>query len=375
MVWPGPSTDDIQPNRTDGVHFENNGNIMGLSLLAEAWNQSLTNQFFIQIAPVLPVGIAEIKFICNSQTEATLRFDKIYQSYNWSNGSTSSQIKISNGDFTNILRDGYGNYVFTNIIKFRNIFPKDNPQISAVNGLIGCVGKTIDLQASASKYEVNWNTGKLGNTLTVSSSDWFFAFYRNSQGCLSNKSNDLNTRFVNAPSKPSIEIVNGDGYECIGNTIKLKVKNPQNFDIQWSNGLKTPEISLSSNLTAPLKVNLYSNFDCPSVDSDTAKYSFINLPKTPNLEKTGPFSLKASSSEKVQRFDWYFDNNFLLSQASGDLIFTKDGIYASRAVNVFKTPNNRFLECFSGLSTQISASKNEELFGINIYPNDELNPV
>ena len=375
MTWPGPATDDIQPNRPDGAHFENSGGVNGLSLLAEAWNQSLTNQFFNQVTPISPSGLAEIKFSCNTQSDVTLKFDKSFQSYSWSNGSSSSQIRISNGDFTNVLRDGFGNYVFSNRIIFQNVFPKDRPQISAVNSLTGCVGKNIELQASSSKYEVNWNTGKIGNTLTVSSPDQFFAFYRNTQGCLSGKSNDLFTKFVNPPGKPTIDLVNGDGYECIGNTIKLKVNNPQNFDIQWSNGLKTPEIALNSNLPSQLKVTLFSNFDCPSEVSDSAKFAFVNLPKTPILEKNGPFSLKATSIEKVQRYDWFLDNSFLVSKPTGDYIFEKDGIYAAKAVNTYKTPSNRMVECISGLSTLVSVNKNEKLFGINIYPNPTSNGI
>jgi hypothetical protein len=364
-VWPGPATDDIQPFRPDGAHFENNNSISGLSLLADAWNLSLTNQFFTHINPILPKGIAEIKYSCLNLSDVTFRFDKIYQSYQWHNGTSNSQLTASSG----VLRDGFSNLYYTNRINVPNVFPKIAPVISPTVSIIGCVGKAVELQAKPSKYEVNWNNGVIANKINANQVGTFFASYRSPQGCLSPKSNNLFPTFVNPPQKPGIEILNSDGFECLGSTINLKVSNPQNFDVVWSTGQKTNEFSITNNQSVPIKVTLYSNYDCPSVDSDTLKYRFLANPKTPSVEQTGPFSVKAIELEPVQKFEWFLDNNFLVSQPQPDLFVNKNGFYAAKAVKSILTSTNRVLECRSGVSTQLGMTIDKNLYGISVFAN------
>jgi hypothetical protein len=368
-IWQGPTTDDIQPSRPDGAHFENNNTLSGLSLLADAWNNSLTNQFFTQITPILPKGIAEIKYSCINLSDITLKFDKIYQSYQWNTGASASQIQANSGEVSAILRDGYSNLYYTNRINVPNVFPKTAPVISPSISIIGCVGKTIELQAKPSKYEVNWNTGSISNKISANQVSTYFASYRSSQGCLSPRSNELYPIFVNPPAKPGIDLINTDGYECIGKSMTLKVSNPFNYDVVWSTGQKTTEFTIIQNQNIPIKVTLYSNYDCPSVDSDTLKYQFLPNPKTPNIEKTGPFSVRAIELEPVQKFEWFLDNNFLVSQPLKDLFIDKNGFYSVKAVKSILTSTNRVLECRSGISTQLALTKDNNLYGISVYAN------
>lgn len=368
-TWPGPETDDIQPLRPDGAHFENNSTISGLSLLADAWNLSLTNQFFTQITPILPKGLAEIKYSCTGVNDVTFRLDRIYQSYQWQNGTNNSQLTASSGEVSAILRDGFSNLYYTNKINVSNVFPRTAPVISPVVSIIGCVGKSVELQANPSKHQVNWNNGVISNKINVNQTGTFFASYRNSQGCLSPRSNQLSPIFVNPPEKPGIVLINSDGYECLGTTINFKVNNPQNHEVLWSNGQKSNELSITNNQNIPLKVTLFSNYDCPSVDSDTLKYRFLANPKTPSVEQTGPFSLKAIELEPVQNFEWFLDNNFLVSQTLPDLFVNKNGFYATKAVKSILTSTNRTLECRSGLSTQFGLTIDKNLYGISVYAN------
>jgi hypothetical protein len=190
---------------------------------------------------------------------------------------------------------------------------------------------------------------------------------------LSPKSNNLFPTFVNPPPKPGIEILNSDGFECVGSTINLKVSNPQNFDVLWSTGQTNNEFSITNNQSVPIKVTLYSNYDCPSVDSDTLTYRFLANPKTPSVEQTGPFSVKAIELEPVQKFEWFLDNNFLLSQTLPDLFINKNGFYAAKAVRTIPTSTNRVLECRSGLSTQLGMTIDKNLNGLSVYANPVMN--
>lgn len=372
-TWPGPETDNIQPFRPDGAHFENNNTISGLSQLADAWNLSLTNQFFTQISPILPKGLAEIKYSCIGVNDVTFRLDRVFQSYQWHNGTNNSQLTVNTGEVSAVLRDGFSNLYYTNRINVSDVFPRTAPVISPVVSIIGCVGKVVELQANPSKYQVNWNNGVISNKINANQTGTFFASYRSSQGCLSPKSNNLFPTFVNPPPKPGIEILNSDGFECVGSTINLKVSNPQNFDVLWSTGQTNNEFSITNNQSVPIKVTLYSNYDCPSVDSDTLTYRFLANPKTPSVEQTGPFSVKAIELEPVQKFEWFLDNNFLLNQTHPDLFINKNGFYAAKAVRTIPTSTNRVLECRSGLSTQLGMTIDKNLNGLSVYANPVMN--
>lgn len=368
-VWPGPATDDIQPLRPDGVHFENTNTIKGIDLLGQAWNSALTNQFFLQANPILPKGIAEIKYSCANQSEGNFKFDKIYKTYEWNTNSNSSTIRASTGEVSAILSDDFNNLVYTNKIIVPNIFPKDKPIISAINGLKVCVGKTVELKASESKYEVNWNTGKISNQLSVNQTGQYFSNYRSPQGCLSAKSNDLFPQFVDPPKKPTIQLVGSDGYECIGKSIQLKVDNVNNFDAVWSNGEKGNTLSISNQLPSPLKVTLFSNFDCPSPESDTLKYLFLQTPTTPNIEQEGPFFIKAIKKDNVQKFEWFKNNNYLTTLENERFFIQESGLYSVKGINSFTTSGSKTLVCKSGMSGLISVSKDLSHYGIAVYPN------
>lgn len=56
MVFAGPYTDTIQNVRDDNIHFTNNNNKKGLGKLAKAWNQALTDSFFLNAQPLLPIN-------------------------------------------------------------------------------------------------------------------------------------------------------------------------------------------------------------------------------------------------------------------------------------------------------------------------------
>ena len=235
--------------------------------------------------------------------------------------------------------------------------------------LTACVGKNLELQASKSKYEVNWNNGAIGQKLTVSQASPYFANFRSVQGCLSARSNTLTPRFVSPPPKPVIEVLKSDGYVCAGEVLELNVPNPLNFEVLWNNGLTTNQIKISQNTSIPLKVTLFSNFDCPSEPSETPPTLILDVPKTPNIFQSGPFSLQANSIDNPNKFQWFFENKIITNSSEKDLIAPKDGFYSVLAIKNFSTPQGRILECKSGISTLLSYKKNPKDFGISVYPN------
>jgi Carbohydrate esterase, sialic acid-specific acetylesterase len=373
MIFGGPFTDNIQPFRPDQAHFENTNSIRGLSLLAEEWSNSLNETFFANSSPIQGKQLIEIKYSCINDNAANFFIDRSFNSYLWNTNATSNSIQANNGEVAITTRDNAGNYYYSSKQNVRNIYPKDRPSISAVGGLRACEGKTIDILAVPSKYDVNWNNGLINNKLTVSLNVPYFARFRTAQGCFSANSESLIPVFVKPPQKPTFKIL-GEAYVCKGAKIEIQVDNPnlQDNTVLWNNSLTTNKITLSDNTILPLKVKLSSAKDCDSPESDVVPYIFIENPKTPVVIQSGPFSVKAKVEDKPVNYEWFFDKKLIQNQTSQDILIKTNGFYSVKAVNNFKLPTNKLLECKSPFSTDFTYTKNEKLFGISVFPNPIL---
>lgn len=368
-IFEGPATDDIQPARPDGAHFQNNNFVKGLTQVAEAWNESLNTNFFNNSRPILPKKFVELKFSCLSQSKVKFNLEESFQSYSWSNGERNSQIESTGGDNFVVLTDPFGNYRYSNRIFTQNAYPRENPIISSIGSNIACVGKSVELITAPSKYNTIWSNGSLGSNINVSQAGNLYAQFKNAQGCFSGLSNSINVGFVNPPAKPNIEVLNSTGFECVGNPIDFRIQNQNNFKVQWSNGESNNQIRLTANTAVPLRVTLFSNPDCPSPISDTAKYTFLTLPRAPKIDKSGPFSVKAEAFEKVNSYEWFLDNKFLIKSDDNQIIGEKDGFFGVKAVKAITYAQGKTLECKSNLSSLVSLKFDPFTYGISVFPN------
>jgi Carbohydrate esterase, sialic acid-specific acetylesterase/Secretion system C-terminal sorting domain len=368
-VWPGPFTDDIQLFRPDGAHFENNNSVKGLSLLADAWNNNLTAQFFNTFNPYLSKGINEVKFNCLDQNTTEFRSANSFQTYEWSVGGNNSKIQTNQGDISLKTTDIYGNIIYSNRIIANNVYPKENPTITGDGSNIGCVGKPLSLKTSASKYNVLWNSGATSPNISVNQKGDFFAQYKSNQECFSGRSNTFSVNFVAPPNKPNIDIVNSSSFVCEGKTIDFRVNNPNNFEVLWSNGLKSNTIRLNQKISK-LTVSLLSTPDCPSPPSDSLKYGFIATPITPRLEQSGPFSLKAITSDKnLSSYEWYLDNKLYIVKPNPEIPILTSGLYSVKAVRSVEFAPGKLEECKSNLSGLVSPTVFDPKDGMRVYPN------
>jgi Secretion system C-terminal sorting domain len=163
--------------------------------------------------------------------------------------------------------------------------------------------------------------------------------------------------------------VNSSGYVCEGKTLDLRVNNPNNFEVLWSNGLKTNTIRLNQKVNN-LSVSLLSTPDCPSPASDSIKYGFIAIPVTPRLEQSGPFSLKAITSDKnLSSYEWFLDNKLYFSKPSAEIPILTSGLYAVKAVRSLEYAPGKIEECKSSQSGLVSPTVFDPKDGMRIYPN------
>lgn len=98
-VFPGPETDALVGPlyRSDGIHFSNLQGAVGLTALADLWNQSLTDEFFRLSEPVLP----KLPFASPCGGEDPLTWVE--------EGAFSAQVPY--------VRDARGNYNFSTILE------------------------------------------------------------------------------------------------------------------------------------------------------------------------------------------------------------------------------------------------------------------
>jgi hypothetical protein len=373
-VFPGAETDNIQPNRPDGAHFENIiGGVMGLSQLALAWNASLTDNFFSSSNPILPEDILKLQHSCNGSTVRVSANSNHLREFHWNNGHRGNVIESNEGFYYLTARDGSGNIYRTNSINIGDVFPQVVPAISAPDGLLGCTGKTLVLNAQQSKYSVQWNTGLIANTINVGNEGSYSAQYRTSQNCYSPSSQSYNVSFVNPPSKPNLMFINGDGNECEGNAIRVAINNIQGSAILWSTGETSNEVTFNEALDDDLTVTLYSLPNCPSPVSDVVDYKFFPTPPAPVINKAGPFYLQAQNVITNETYNWSLGGNVLVAQGNEYLQLEQSGIYRVQGETIYTKNNGGELKCLSAFSEEFPVDGSSILTGFSIYPNPVSN--
>lgn len=373
FVWAGPETDDIQPNRYDGGHFQNAPGSMGLSQLAMAWNASLTDNFFSSSSPVLSQDILKLQHSCNGNSVRITVNSNQLREFSWNNGHKGNTLESTDGSYYLTGKDASGNIYRSNRINVGDVFPKVVPIVSAPSGLVGCIGKPLTLIASESKYSIQWNTGLVANTISVNNQGDFSAQYKTSQNCFSQSSQNYNVSFVPAPSKPNLMFINGDGNECEGNTIRVAINNIQGSSILWSTGQTSNEVTLSKVLDDDLTVTLYSLPNCPSPASDVVNYKFYATPSTPVLTKAGPFYLHAVSAIAEGVYNWNLGGNMIEAKGSEYHQLVQPGIYTAQAQNTYTKNNGGELTCVSAFSEEFAIEQSNILTGLSIYPNPVSN--
>lgn len=368
-VWAGPETDNIQPNRYDGGHFQNIPGSLGLTQLANTWNDYLTDSFFSSSVPILSRDILEIRHYCVSQGTVRLNLDSQYSDYFWSNANKNSSLTVSTGTYRVDVKDNAGNVLYSNRLNVQSVYPQNPPVIEAPEGLVGCEGKVVPLRVTPSKYTVHWNSGDIGNNLEVSNAAGYAVTYRSNQNCYSSSSAYAEVTFKSPPLKPNLMFINGDGNQCEGQNITVAINNVQGASILWSTGSTSNQIVLNNDLGQDLTATLYSLPNCPSPSSDVVNYKFYPAPTTPAIELSGPFYIKAGNANIESKYDWLLNGNSVNGITDQYLHLTEAGIYRVKAFNEYTTSSGSSIKCGSDLSDEFSVMESETFATFSVFPN------
>ena len=319
-VFEGPSTDNIQnPGRDQGVHFSGSG----LVQVAEAWNNSLNDNFFTQSSPQLPAEILPITYSCgDNKVDVTLpnvdKFGNNYLNYQWSNNgldfdsgifSTQKQVtlEVDGGrQYYARMRDALGNVTQVPAISFKG----SNLPVSTIvaDGATDfCEGNKAVLKANpAAIYE--WSNGSKTQEITITTSGNYSVKTISEFGCQTGFSPPLTIVSKPVPPKPTVS-ANSSTTFCADSSVTLQSSSSGATTFLWSNGSTNRNIRI--NTSGNFTVKSVSDKGCTSVDSDPIRVTVNPLPSTPSIVPNGPTTFCAdtsvvlqSSNQGVQSYRW-----------------------------------------------------------------------
>ncbi len=196
-VLPGPSIDNIQVPRIDGVHFSGEG----LRQLGQAWYQSMTPIFFSTSLPLLPQEQPALTVTC-SASALTLALPTGYASYTWTSGQTSRTITVTQpGTYQATLKDFTGNTFLSPAATISAPLTPTTPAIS-LPGTANipaslqqqiCTDSVLTLSSTSPlTNSLRWSNGTSGRTTRVSTAGNYTVQATSVYGCQSGTSSPVN---------------------------------------------------------------------------------------------------------------------------------------------------------------------------------------
>lgn len=293
-VFAGPSTDTIQVprkrpplNDVDGLHFDFNG----LVEVANAWNSSLTDQFFGQSTPYGPAPLPTLSVACAGNNQLRFTVNGNYPAVQWESGETGPTVTKGAGPYRARVKDSNGNTTFTAQARV-----PDAPVITTVDNrpLAICAGSSLGLTTIYDN--VTWlnsasNPIATGRTVSVGTAGSYSARYRDVNGC------DFNSSAVSLSVNPlpAQPVVTSDQPTtfCQGNTTVLRTST-DNVRYAWSNGQQDRAITVGT--PGVYSVSVIDQNGCSSAPSVPITVTVNPLPIKPVVATNGPTTFCADQS-------------------------------------------------------------------------------
>ncbi|MEO6287596.1 MAG: T9SS type A sorting domain-containing protein [Dyadobacter sp.] len=200
ITFSGPDTDDLPITRVDGTHFYG---VEALTVLANAWDDVLSESFLKGIKPMISQQIPKVQIQCEpGNNSVSLSLPDQYSNYVWSveqNGNVSEQqgrslTVTSPGVYSAKLKDAFGNTIRTQKIVIQSSIKPATPGIIQAGMQQICADSSLTLNVAAGTDKYRWyNEGKndaiqTGNAFTVKQTGSFVVRSENVFGCISDDS-------------------------------------------------------------------------------------------------------------------------------------------------------------------------------------------
>lgn len=288
-TFAGPLTDVIN-DRLDGVHFS----AQGLTKLAQAWNEALTDGFFQQSTPQLAAPILPVYSECatgNYQQPMRLQMPDGYPNYRWSNNSSSNFIEVGQGYHQGYAKDGTGNTFYTVPLTYEENLIPSQPQISANGPVDFCGGGSVQLTTNYS-MNTTWNTGAKNQSIAVQTDGFYNVSYTNFYGCSS----------VSAPIKVTVlpspnPIVTASGPTNFCSDEKLFLTSNYDIGNLWTTGETSKTIEITESKSIAIKIK--NEFGCEAT-STTINTVVRPAAQKPTIKLNGPAEFCADAVTEIE---------------------------------------------------------------------------
>jgi hypothetical protein len=218
-VYPGPQTDALMPNRGDGTHFvgtskeDAEGTKNALTILANAWDQSLDNNFWGTVIPQMPADLPTVTATCvTTNDEVTITLPTGYASYQWNNGATTNSIRVKNaGSYRATVKDDRGNSILTPIVTLEKDARPAQPTIIQQGDQQACADSAFTFSVSGGTDTYSWykegtaNVLRTGPSIQIAETGNYQVTAQNIFGCTSVSSAKSSLLIRPKITKPVIE--------------------------------------------------------------------------------------------------------------------------------------------------------------------------
>lgn len=287
-VFEGPSTDNIQIPRPDGVHFQGNG----LTVLAQQWNQSLNSFFFSQSNPIASLSLPTVKVGCTDDNRVKLTAEGNFAEINWSTGERNNAIAVGNGVYRVKVKDKLGRFMYSIPVNVgentrRALTKPATPSILARGDLVFCAGQSVELATSASAG-YRWNNGATSQSIVVSNKADYAVQVKDNNGCWSDFSGTVRTTVNPVPSVPLVT-AKGPLTFCADQTVTLEVQAgsvaSSTTVLEWNTGQKAASIVVKQ--SGDYAVRAVNQYNCISDYSESFSVTVQPLPTAPAIIPNG----------------------------------------------------------------------------------------
>ncbi len=328
-VYAGPNTDGIQIPRnrgaSDGVHFD----AAGMVDVANAWNNSLSDNFFNAVQPQLPAPMPSVSIACAGNNQVRMSVSG-YASADWRTGQNGLSIVGGTGQYQAKVKDNLGNISYSPVFNV-------NPAPSIGGSSVICEGSTLTLTANYDN--VIWSTNTQGRSITVGTGGTYSAKYNDVSGCTFT-SNSIDVTVSKLPPAPAITALKPTVF-CQGDNTILSSTGAVRYN--WNNGSQGQQVNIGTSGTYFLTITDANG--CTSPVSNGIVVTANPVPAKPTIAASGPLTFCADQSVTLTAPESaaYF---WSTGQTTRSITTSQAGQYAVRVLNGFS--------CSSEISASIA---------------------
>jgi hypothetical protein len=225
-------------------------------------------------------------FCEGKQVKLTSNQSPTFLNYQWSDGTDSPSITVDKtGQYSVKITDIYGcqSQSSTTISTKRNPLP-GKPSINNLSSRVFCEDNSVTLEVDQVADKYVWSNGSNNRSIKVNTTSEYNVQVIDANGCLSQKSDNLNVTALPLPPTPTIT-ADSPTIFCEDKGVTLTTSDEKATRVSWNKGQTARSIFVNKSDT--LFVRTVDLFGCVSKPSLTVITKMNPTPVTPKITANG----------------------------------------------------------------------------------------